>query len=170
MAGPKSPGHCLSLATQELWRWAMPLILTQETPWDFTWGLTKNLICSTGGRGRKGEHKRFLHNYQVSRSLCQRIPNNSRQAWNIGLRMMVASVFKSNTSKCSTFPFKYFVGLVLKDPGLEGIIPSCHLCVCCVVLRSSLWTTQKEKNFAKLNCAVGQVREKLEKLAWHRLL
>lgn len=81
------------------------------------------------------------------------MPNSSRQAWNIELHVMIASFFKSNNS----------VGLELKDSGLEGIIPPCHLYVCYVVLRISLWTMQKVKKNMKLSCAVSQVREKLEK-------
>ena len=61
-------------------------------------------------------------------------------------------------------PLNTSVDLLLKVPELEGIIRPCHLCVCCVDLRSNLQATQKE-NSAKLNCAVGQVREKLEKLS-----
>lgn len=73
---------------------------------------------------------------------------------------MIASFFKSNTSAI-VFPLNNSVGL--KNPGLEGIIPLCHLYVCCVVLRISLWTMQKVKKIIKLNYAVSQVREKLEK-------
>lgn len=88
------------------------------------------------------------------------MPNSSRQAWNIELHVMIASFFKSNTSAI-VFPLNNSVGL--KNPGLEGIIPLCHLYVCCVVLRISLWTMQKVKKIIKLNYAVSQVREKLEK-------
>lgn len=41
-------------------------------------------------------------------------------------------------------PLNASVALLLKVPELEGIIPPCHLCVCCVDLRSNLQATQKE--------------------------
>lgn len=40
------------------------------------------------------------------------------------------------------------------------------LSVLCCSQKESLNNTKGKKNFAKLNCAVGHVREKLEKLSW----